>query len=687
MKLLKFVFVSIVLGCLANLGYCDRIKNNIYDNVDGAFCFRRLNGTHQTGCSSKNKGSVGVLHHIEKDSDFDFVLNNPPAPPYVPILAARFFTRENILKLQKSPFVSGIVLVNDTEKLDTFSHDSKCPNQFSAYAKQPKCDVLKPETTWNPFGTNLMYEDFEIPIMFLSSQNESKKVIDCFKKFNTNLEKQAESSLCSIEIVTFMSAAGNSEICRRRSQSTHTLSQTRYCDPLQGKNIYATVFPRQIINPDNRTVNETEKFIMVSARLDTTSMFDGVGLGAVDSLASAATLISIGHYLRKILSDTDFNSQNLNVLFVLFNGESYDYIGSQRFVFDLKNENDFPALSSYTNPINFESIVLMIDIGPLDSFNDLHFYQLNDFELGKNFASYVQPYSTKFNISLTSLNTDNMPPTSAQSFLRESMSFPVLVVATRKPTNQFYHSIYDDVKNLNYTYFNTSKDFDQLDDLSSNDGSIPSSSVQVKIRNISTVLAMGIYEMITGGKYTKNLAASSVMIDELLHCYLESTNCPLFKATMKEESFHGNNYPPQRYISVQSSFTLEATGWAYRVFGFVLSEKVANYTKENCTVMPMYWMPGSKTEGECRRTTQNLSYAISPAFTIDGYDFKSNRYSLWTESTWNALSARIFLHPSATHESLTLSIGFVVMIISFVIVYLVNTKTDVLFASKLTNKC
>lgn len=344
---------------------------------------------------------MGVLHHIQNESDFDFVLNNPPAPPYVPIMSARFFTRENILKLQNSSFVSGIVLVNNTEKLETFSHESKCPNQFSAFPKQPKCDVSKPETTWNPFGSNLMYEDFEIPIMFLSSQNESKKVIDCYKKFNTNLEKQAENSLCSIEIVTFMSAAGNSEICRRRSLSTNTLSQTRYCDPLQGKNIYATVFPRQIINPDNRTINETEKFIMVSARLDTTSMFDGVGLGAVDSLASAATLISIGHYLRKMLTDTDYNLKNLNVLFVLFNGESYDYIGSQRFVFDLKNENDFPALTSYTNPINFESIVLMIDIGPLDSFDDLHFYQLNDFALVRLFfeLSIKHQLSLHFNIT------------------------------------------------------------------------------------------------------------------------------------------------------------------------------------------------------------------------------------------------------------------------------------------------
>lgn len=55
MKLLKFVIIAIVLGCVADLGYCDRIRNNIYDNVDGAFCFRRLNGTHQTGCSCKTE--------------------------------------------------------------------------------------------------------------------------------------------------------------------------------------------------------------------------------------------------------------------------------------------------------------------------------------------------------------------------------------------------------------------------------------------------------------------------------------------------------------------------------------------------------------------------------------------------------------------------------------------------------
>lgn len=32
---------------------CDRTKMKIYENVNGNMCFRRLNATHQTGCSCK----------------------------------------------------------------------------------------------------------------------------------------------------------------------------------------------------------------------------------------------------------------------------------------------------------------------------------------------------------------------------------------------------------------------------------------------------------------------------------------------------------------------------------------------------------------------------------------------------------------------------------------------------------
>lgn len=682
--MLKYVLIVVNIVVLINLVLSDKTKDKIYDNVIGNMCFRRLNSTHQTGCTSagKQSGSVGVLHLVEKDDDINFIIQNPPAPPYAPILKPNFFTRENILKLRDSTFVSAIILINDTTDLSSFSQESKCPNQFFRHSKQPVCDVTKPETTWNPYGTGLLHENFDIPIIFLSNKNESEKVVKCFNDFNKNTDGQSNRPLCSIEINSFMSAAGNSETCIRRSRTPGFLKQITYCDPLQGKNVYGTLFPRAIVDPENRTNDPSEKFILISARLDTTSMFDGIALGAVDSLASVATLISSAHYLRKIISNDVYEKKKLNVLFMLFNGEAYDYIGSQRLVYDLKKKTAFPSPASFRKPLTMDNIIMMIDIGPLDGFETLSIYHLDQTSaLAEKFSNSVQAYNSKFgfNVSITSRGTNDIPPVSAQTFLRENSSFPALVLAAKKPENKFYHSVFDDAGNLKYNYYNTSIDFDQLDNpFESNKFS--GFSVQIKIRNIATLLALGVYEMLVDDPtHLQDKAASSALIDEFLYCYLVATKCRLFDSIFVfSDDYRGSDYPPQRYVSVQAAITLEATGWAYRVFGFALSEKV-DRNKDNCTALPYYWLPGSLKRGECRLTTQNLSYALSPAFEEEGYNFKSNQYSTWTESTWSDLSARIFLRPSSFHDSFTFSIGLAVMILSFALVYFINSKAEILF--------
>lgn len=312
---------------------------------------------------------MGVLHLISDPvKDLEFLLNEPPAPPYSPVIPTNFFTRENILKLRESKFISAIVVIDANKTLEQFSQESKCPNQFMTYTKEPTCDSNNP---WNPFGTGLLLENFDIPIYYLYDKNETQKIVDCFRTFNNfDFKTQNERSLCSIQIKTFMSAASNSEVCLRRSRNNHNMAQTKYCDPLQGRNVYGTLFPRKLISLDNRSVDVNEKFILVSARFDTTSMFDGVGLGAMDSLVSFATLISSAHYLRKLTLDLDKPTHN--ILFVLFNGESYDYIGSQRFVYDLK-KGIFPEKVPY-HLINFTNIEMMIDIGTLDNPNNLLIY-------------------------------------------------------------------------------------------------------------------------------------------------------------------------------------------------------------------------------------------------------------------------------------------------------------------------
>lgn len=617
------------------------------------------------------------MHLVQDESDFEFLTGNPPAPPYAAVVKPKDFTRSNILRLRDSKFISAIVLINDTVGMANFSQELKCPNEFFTHAKQPQCDATKPETVWNPFGSGLLYENFEIPIIFLGDKNETAKVTKCFNDFNTDLKSHAQRSLCSIEVNSFMTGAGNSEICIRRTKGFKMLNDVRYCDPLQGKNVYGTLFPRKIDDSENRTVDTQEKIILVTARLDTTSSFDGVGLGAMDSLAPMATLISAAHYLRKISGDI---KNNVNVMFVLFNGESYDFIGSQRFLYDLKKGDVFPSPMTQTNLLNLDNILFMVDIGPLDTFDAISFLSVKEFDVGRKFAEAAQRYNNqlKLKVNFTPKITENFPPVSAQTFLRENASFPAFAVSTEKAENRFYHSVYDNVENLNFTYINTSGDFDSLDKLGSDDFS--ATSVQVKIRNVATLISLALFDFINNGSYEGKEVASAALVDEFLYCYLVASKCKLFQAIFAfPGEFKGNDFPPQRYVSVQQMMTLEATGWAHRVFGFVLSKPIEDVTKENCTILPQYWMPGSKMTGECRRTTQNFSIALSPAFEEEDYDFKSNKYSTWTESTWNELSARIFLRPSATHESLTFSIGFVVMILSFVAVYIVNTKSDVLF--------
>lgn len=215
---------------------------------------------------------------MKNEDDITFLINNPPAPPYAVLLPPRLFNRENVFKLKDSSYVSVIVLINDTVSLANFSQESKCPNQLMGYSRTPTCDPSKPETTWNPFGNGLLHENFDLPILFISDKNETDKLIHCFEKFNENKSEPAAGPLCSIQVKSFMSAASNSEICMRRSRTSNSISQTRYCDPLQGKNVYGTLFPREIVDANNRSTKSTEKFIMISARMDTTSMFDGVGM-------------------------------------------------------------------------------------------------------------------------------------------------------------------------------------------------------------------------------------------------------------------------------------------------------------------------------------------------------------------------------------------------------------------------
>ncbi|XP_055385114.1 nicastrin [Condylostylus longicornis] len=677
-KINFLIFIGLIL--FANT---ERIKEKMYDDVIGSGCFRRFNGTHQFGCSSNFFGSSGVLHSISSKADLDFILENPRSAPYVAVLTPYLFTKENVLRIRDEggKSVSGIVLINNVEQMTHFSGESKCPNQYSSI-KEQSCDENRPDSLWNPLGSGLLLEDFKFPIYYVSDNDTIDKILNCFSRFNNyDKENQASRSLCSIEITTPMAGAGNSEICLRRSKPSVVLYPTKYCEPLEGSSIFATLFPREHTDDLNSdSIDAKEKFILLSTRIDTASMFEGLGLGAMDSLVSFATLLSIGHVLSKILEEKNLspNRKNFNVLFMFFNGESFDYIGSQRLVYDLQKLS-FPR-NHHRRPISMDQISFMIDIGTLDDLSNIKVITAKPVPQANTLLQLLNSYNRQFNISFDSMETFNLPPTSAQSFLRENLSFPVAILNS-KPTNKFYHSIYDDAYNIKYKYYNKSElyNFNELMNSKKAADLFNGDSIQMKIRNISSVVAFALYEMLTDSTYHDNedKYANPILIDEFLYCFLESADCPLFKAASHPNSLPALPVPPSRYISVYRAYQDTAI-WTYRLLGYLMSTK-QKISKENCTILPLHWFSGYNNTGECRLTTQNTTKAISPAFADPDYDWKSGKYSSWTESTWTMFSARIYVRPSRIHETLVLSFGFIVLILSFVTVYLVNGKSETLF--------
>lgn len=64
-----------------------------------------------------------------------------------------------------------------------FTHDSKCPNQYSS-GPGSTCSSDPGRFVWNEKGTNLMRRDIPFPIFFLpeSRIDEIKTIEECYER-------------------------------------------------------------------------------------------------------------------------------------------------------------------------------------------------------------------------------------------------------------------------------------------------------------------------------------------------------------------------------------------------------------------------------------------------------------------------------------------------------------------------
>ncbi|CAL1287374.1 unnamed protein product [Larinioides sclopetarius] len=484
-------------------------------------------------------------------------------------------------------------------------------------------------------------------------------------------------------MTSVMLAAKDSDTCMRRNKLISNLNEVKTCDPLSDKNIVNTLFPT------NKSEEIAERsLIVVSARLDAFSMFDKLAPGAHSTVTGLVTLLSIAKNmdsLRKKISEKE-EAKNKNVLFVIFNGEAFDYIGSSRAVFDMQ-KGLFPV--QILNGIKYQPA--LINLTHISHFIELS--QLAPPEIPASLWLHTDPVSIthstdvskqvkelvemfKSEAEAVGLNVSEapsdlpLPPASFQSFLKHDKSIPGIVVADhdKEFINKYYNSIFDTNEALNVTLL-----------------------TQV-LTNISTAVSRTLYQLLTKEKLNESLDPTENLVSGLLECYLQNASCPLFREIADPDMTERLRVEPYPlYVSVDSGGHTKAnaiTIFTRYLLAYLTGEQEHDRDRKNCTgsvqnqIYHYDWMAGSEenTTGVCIKSTVMYTNAMSPAYVLN--EWKSTEYSTWTESVWLETTARIFVQPGKTQEACTLVTGFVIFFLSIVSVYFINDRASIIFNTR-----
>ncbi|KAI8480669.1 hypothetical protein Bbelb_416180 [Branchiostoma belcheri] len=687
------------------------VHDMIYVNITAqAPCVRLMNATHQIGCTSAVSGNVGVLHYCAEQSDVDWLVRSAKNPPYMPLMVPPLFTYDNVQALRASGKVSGILVVygnrSDPQPPPTgFSPVHKCPNDgYGLYKDDPEYAHCK-NTTWNPLGTGLSYLDFDFPISLLLNQTDVDNLIDCYNRFNKyDNESNQQYPLCAVQIKDRMDGAKDSITCIRRSElSSQSLNPFVYCDALGDKNVWGTLRPLNKSAP----LNNTKDLILASAKIDTWSLFHNVGgVGANDATGFIA-LLAAAEALGKL--DQAEKEGMKDVMFVFFQGESFDYIGSSRMVYDMKR-GQFPEKldDEVLQPslVNTTNIQYYLEVSQVGLWEQSGLWAHSDPVSQKTSAvrddvnaifAAIENATESSNVSVRKPPSfQALPPASLQRFLREDSRVAGMVLSDHMAaySNDYFMSRLDLPVEIGMDIPVDLKP-DQAYDYTTKQGA--------SLTKVATVIARTLYLLAsnkTASEATK-IEVNGTTVNHLLYCFLQQANCPLFAEVLTSKSAAALKSLPgplPRYVSVPHDMTNSQISQVIaNVLTFYLGERLPSLNKSSECKTPSkdhihsyIFMNGRPVVNPTDNTTSYASFCIrapvrfskaeSPAF-LSKEMLHSNEYPSWTESRWTVINAKIFLVSSEAEQTITLSVGVVVLLVSLVLVYFINSKSDVLFTA------
>ena len=453
---------------------------------------------------------------------------------------------------------------------------------------------------------------------------------------------------------------------------------------------------------NNDTIQSPNDFIIATATMDTTCLFhqnicrggDGYIAGLIGWMAAIEALSHIKYHIR--------NNSNINkqIIFMVFDGESYDLVGSRKFVYDILPDNfncstymtvsstGFGCWQPYSSSLDFKKIninnikgiIELSQIGMASKGNDnkiertlyAHYERdqiiYNNTNINNtmiineamNIASQISSEQSMGFQILSANNTDlpGTPPSAYWAFLNESLDIPGIVL-TDHPSefrNNWYHSIYD-------SYYN---------------------NLNVEqICMASTLYARLLYKLSLNdpSNYNEsyishNVNADCLLVEQLLECLLLDMSCDLVSSFAPKSKDSTPTHYSGVYIILEDDDIHDTSKFLFRYLANLTrkEDKYHGSCSKNLDCAGKGYVCGGTNHGKyCMNSSTYFHSAVEPTM-IFNYDNNrwdvpdNNEYLIWTESMWDSnIGTRFYRKETDDTQIFMLISGIIMMIINCLI--------------------
>eukprot|EP00879_Flechtneria_rotunda_P021871 GHRR01023066.1.p1 GENE.GHRR01023066.1~~GHRR01023066.1.p1 ORF type:complete len:604 (+),score=189.04 GHRR01023066.1:381-2192(+) len=416
------------------------------------------------------------------------------------------------------------VLIDDTDPPDSYSSLGPFPGaEYAPYAQKAYLwnpagaanNGLVPARAWFPVPFFLLTPELALA----AQQRAAHNALQGYKQ-----KKQYHARL---KLAMTSSGKSNSSACIWAGT----------CKPLGGYSVWSAIPPLPAIAAAG---DANRPIILVVAQTDSIDQFHDSIQGADASLSSLMVLLAALNILQGTNAAASYTKR---VVFLALAGETWDYMGSRRLLYEAS------LGSNSTAGVDMSLIEQVIEVGqvgrlsgPPDRLSKLHAHSQKGAGFGNTIsmiaaltaAAAEEASVAQVDVQAAHASNPGIPPSSLMSFLRINPSIQGLVLTEfdQAFTNPYYASRFDNGSTIN----------------------------AAGVASTAAVLAAAVHRL-AGGDPTAlklNMTVVGQVISDYMSCILipaPGYACPLAQAIMTPDYTYdtatsARNYAPKQYIGV-----------------------------------------------------------------------------------------------------------------------------------------